>query len=310
MSIARDEEPRAAPRDERSAAGPDDAASEVPDDMASDVRALAAEWVAAGRAAWPALALDEARFAAEVMARLPGFATATAAERMAAGRAVHAADLWLTLACAAGDPAALRAFDQQYLAPLVGALGKLGLSADQRDEVAQELRERLLVADGGEPPRIAEFSGRAELRTWMRTAAVRAGIDLLRRRREVPLDDEDELEALPILGDDPEVQYLKEHYRTELRAAVAEALEALPARDRLLLKYHHVDRLGVERLGALYQVHHATAARWLHAARERLAAEVQQRLGQRLGMSPSELRSVARLVESQLDLSLRRLLAA
>jgi RNA polymerase sigma-70 factor (ECF subfamily) len=223
---------------------------------------------------------------------------------------LHAADLWLCQACAAGDAAALRAFDQQYLTPLVGALGKLGLSADQRDEVAQQLRERLLVAAGGEPPRIAEFSGRADLRTWVRTAAVRAGIDLLRRRREVALDDEDELEALPVGGDDPELSYLKEHYRGELRAAVAEALAQLPARDRLLLRYHHVDRLGVEKLGALYQVHHATAARWLHAARERLAVEVQRLLGQRLGMSRSELRSVARLVESQLDLSLRRLLAA
>ena len=271
--------------------------------MDDELRALAAEWVAAGRAAWPELSLDEGRFTAEVMKRLPE------AERLAAGRAVHAADLWLAQACAAGDPAALRAFDRQLLGVLGAALGKLGLVADQRDEVAQELRARLLVAQGGEPPRIAEFSGRADLRTWLRTAAVRAGIDLLRRRREVALDDEEEL-ALPVLGDDPEVQYLKEHYRAELKAAVAEGLAGLPPRQRLLLKYHHVDRLGVERLGALYQVHHATAARWLHAARERLAGEVQRRLGQKLGISPSELRSVARLVESQLDLSLRRLLAA
>lgn len=276
--------------------------------MDDELRALAAEWVAAGRAAWPELSLDEARFVDEVMKRLPE-AAGREAERLAAGRAVHAADLWLTQACAAGDPAALRAFDRQLLGVLGAALGKLGLAADQRDEVAQELRARLLVAQGGEPPRIAEFSGRADLRTWLRTAAVRAGIDLLRRRREVALDDEEEL-ALPVLGDDPEVQYLKEHYRAELKAAVADGLTGLPPRERLLLKYHHVDRLGVERLGALYQVHHATAARWLHAARERLAGEVQRLLGQRLGMSPSELRSVARLVESQLDLSVRRLLAA
>jgi RNA polymerase sigma-70 factor (ECF subfamily) len=285
-------------------------AGEAPDDAAASshasLQALAAEWAAAGRAAWPGLAVDEARFAAAALQRLPA---GSPVERLAAGRAVHAADLWLAQACAAGEPAALRAFDQQYLVPMVGALGKLGLSADQRDELAQELRARLLVAAGGEPPRIAEFSGRADLRNWVRTAAVRAGIDLLRRRREVALDDEDELEALPGLGDDPELQYLKEHYRAELRAAVAEALSRLTARERLLLKYHHVDRLGVARLGALYQVHHATAARWLHAARDKLADEAQRLLGARLGMSPSELRSVARLVESQLDLSLRRLLA-
>lgn len=262
---------------------------------------IAAEWLLAARAAWPTIQLDEQRFVAEVTARLPSEAGLDAA------RAVHAADLWLTIACAAGDPLAIASFDHHYLGSIAGALVQTGLRPDQIDEVKQELRKKLLVGDG-DGPRIAAFSGRADLRTWVRTAAVRAGIDLLRRQREVPLEDEEALAALPAVADDPELAYFKVHYRSELRAAITDAIAQLAPRDRLLLKYHYVDRLGVERLGVAFAVHHATAARWLIAAREALAVRAQRLLVERLGVTRSELRSIARLVESQLDLSVRRLL--
>src|SRR5439155_17675697 len=111
-----------------------------------------------------------------------------------------------------------------------------------------------------------DYSGRADLRMWIRTTAVRLAIDLLRRKRALPIDD-DELAALPALADDPEVAHLKDRYRDELRTAIGEAIGALEARDRLLLKYHYVDGLAIDRIGALYGVHRATAARWLGAAR-------------------------------------------
>jgi RNA polymerase sigma-70 factor (ECF subfamily) len=265
---------------------------------------VAAAWIAAGRAAWPGIEVEAAAFVAAVTARLPEDADAETAQE------VHAADLWLVVACAGGDAGAIAAFDAGYLQPLGGVLGRIGLDAEQVEDVKQELRRKLLVGDGdGDRPRIAEFSGRADLRTWMRTVAVRAGMDVMRRRRELPIDDEDELAALPAAIDDPELAYLKAHYRDELRDAIGAAIAALEPRDRLLLKCHYVDRLGVERLGAMFRVHHVTAARWLNAAREALATRTQRILVGRLGVSRSELRRIARLVESQLDVSMRRLLA-
>ena len=86
------------------------------------------------------------------------------------------------------------------------------------------------------------------------------------------------------------------------------AIRELEPRDRLLLKYHYLDGLTVDRIGALYTVHRATAARWIAAAREMLATRTQRILLEKLRVTPSELRSIARLVESQLDLSMRRLL--
>src|SRR5215831_21157369 len=102
-----------------------------------ELGAAIAAWIAAGRAAWPTVAVDEAAFVAHVAAR--------AGADLAA---VNAADLWLALACARGDAAACALFDERYLAPLRPVLAGTGLGADQIDEVKQELRRKLLVADG------------------------------------------------------------------------------------------------------------------------------------------------------------------
>jgi RNA polymerase sigma-70 factor (ECF subfamily) len=262
--------------------------------------AVRARWITYAHAAWPDVVLDEQAFVDGQLARLPPDASAEQA------LALHAADLWLATACGNGDPVALAHFNDRFVAALNGVLNALGLSGDQIDEVKQELRAKLLVSDG-EPPRILDFSGRADLRTWLRTTATRLAIDLLRRRGDLPADDE-ELAAMPALNDDPELAHLKDRYRGELAAAINEAAAGLSPRDRLLLKYHYVDGFTIDQIGPIYAIHRATAARWLGAARAALADATHALLGERLGLTGSQLRSIARLVESQLDLSIRRLL--
>jgi RNA polymerase sigma-70 factor (ECF subfamily) len=265
-----------------------------------ELAAVTAQWLVDAHAAWPDLAVDEAAFIARTAARLPPEATPEQA------LALHAADLWLAAACATGDAKALAHLEQAYLSTLDKLLASSGLAGDQIEDVKQELRRKLLVADAA-PPRILEYSGRSDLRLWLRTTAVRLGIDLLRRRNALPVDD-DELAAMPALADDPEIAHLKQRYRDELREAVTDAIASLEPRDRLLLKYHYVDGLSIDRIGALYGIHRSSAARWLGAARDALAERTHRLLGARVGVTASQLRSIARLVESQLDLSIRRLL--
>lgn len=265
-----------------------------------ELAAVTAKWLADARAAWPDIALDAAAFVAGVAARLADDATIEQAT------ALHAADLWIAAACAEGNAIAIAHFESRYMASLNGVLVAAKLDAYEIDEAKQEVRRKLLVADGG-PPRIADYSGRADLRTWIYTTAVRTGIDLLRKRRPVMVD-VDELAMLPALGEDPELELVKERYRDELRDAIGDATAQLSARERALLKYHYVDGASIDRIGAIYGVHRATAARWVGAAREVLAARVHSLLSTRLGVSASVLRSIARIVESQIDLSIRRLL--
>jgi len=60
-------------------------------------------------------------------------------------------------------------------------------------------------------------------------------------------------------------------------------------RERNLLRYQVLDRLGIDHIGALHGVHRVTAARWIAHARRALIEGVRRRLQDRLGCG---LRSV------------------
>jgi RNA polymerase sigma-70 factor (ECF subfamily) len=91
-------------------------------------------------------------------------------------------------------------------------------------------------------------------------------------------------------------------------AALERAFGVLEARDRNLLRLHHVDGLTLDRLGALFQVHRATVARWLAQARSRIFEEVESEVKRTLKLSPSEFQSMLGLVRSYLDASLSGLI--
>jgi len=76
-----------------------------------------------------------------------------------------------------------------------------------------------------------------------------------------------------------------------------------------VLRLHLLDGLNIDRIGQLHDVHRATAARWLASAREALAKDTQRILQARLQVSRSEFESLLRLVRSDLDVSLCRILA-
>ncbi len=99
----------------------------------------------------------------------------------------------------------------------------------------------------------------------------------------------------------PAQRHLRERYAAELGRAISDAMAALTARQRTLLRLAYVDGLSVDVLGRMYAVHRATAARWLAAAPEALFDESRLRVEAALDAG---LTSVIRLVQSQIDVSL------
>jgi len=170
----------------------------------------------------------------------------------------------------------------------------------------QSRRRGLFVGDETRAPRMADYGGRGDLRGWLRVTAVRAALKVLRKdKREVPLEEGALLEA-EATSADPEMAYVKELYRAQFRAAFQAALDSLEDREKALLKQHVVDGLSVDRLGDLHQVHRATAARWVAAAKEKLLERTREHFKQSVKMDDSECESVLRLVRSQLDGTIRR----
>jgi RNA polymerase sigma-70 factor (ECF subfamily) len=219
-------------------------------------------------------------------------------------------DLYAACACAGGDVKAIAAVESRYFPDIDAALGKMGLPSDRIGEVKQGLRKLLFVGEPETPPRIGEYRGTGDLRAWLRVTAMRAALKLLRKDgRETPASDDAILEARSS-ADDPELAYMKAAYRAAFRAAFQEALESLHSKERTLLKQQIVDGLGIDELGALYEVHRATAARWVASAREKLLSRTRRTFMLRARISSDECESIMRLVRSQLDVSLHRRLSA
>lgn len=218
-----------------------------------------------------------------------------------------ARDLLLACACARGEPKALQRFEAECLARLGTRMGSLRLNAQELDEIKQNLRQRLLVSSSG-PPRITQYSGRSRLCSWVRVVAVREGLNHLRRKGPELLDEDAMLERV-IAGPDPELEHLKRYYRSQFSAAFKAAMDALSAKERNLLRHCILDRMTCEQIGALHGVHTATASRWLTKLKVLLLSRTRKNLRRTLDVSPADLDSILRLIESRLDVSFSQLVA-
>jgi RNA polymerase sigma-70 factor (ECF subfamily) len=280
------------------------AAAESPDVL----RALG-DLVARGAAAWPALPLDGSALVAQAARYLPStLSTADLAKDLLA---LHAGDLHLACACALGSPAAMLAFERDVLAAgwLRAALTRIDSSPHFSDEVRQSVLEKLLLARAGAPPRIGQYSGRWPLTTWLRTIAVRAAVDLRRSGGAANVPSADERAAEQLTGpDNPELRYLKLRYGKELQEALGAAFATLDDEQANLLRLQLVDGLRTSQIAALFRVDRATIKRRLAACRDHLLAQTSALLREQLHLSPAEFVSLAGLVQSQLHLSLTRLL--
>ena len=258
--------------------------------------------VSTARARYPGIKVPDASYVRHLAARLdPELPVETALAEL------RTEDLLLACGCAAGDRAAIALMESECIRGARGALGKRAIPSEIAEEANQNVRERLLVGDG--TPKVLEYDGRGDLKSWVRVVVVREAIYLSKRgKKEVPLSFD--LLALPASQDDPEVAYFKAHYRAEYKEAFEAAVEELTSRERALLRQQVVLGMSVDEIGVVYQVHRATAARWVQAARDELLAKARLQLAIRLNLPRAEIESIVRLIESQLVMSMGRLLKA
>lgn len=244
------------------------------------------ELYAQGAQAWPAFQVARERFV-----------------DAAGDREVVAEDLYLALACADGNEAAIAAFRDAHVPALRQALGKLGgMSSATIDEVVQRVLVIVFVGEAG-PPQITTYTGRGSLRSWIRTIGIRTGRRQLGLEADVASDD-----ALPdIAASDPELELLRERYRDQVKQAFAAAFAELADRERNVLRQYHIDGLTIDQLATLYQVNRATTARWVAGARLSVITRTRQHLVGRYGIAATEVDSIIRLVRSQIDVSVREI---
>lgn len=255
----------------------------------------------AGRAAWPELRLADDEILRHLAERLP-----EGSDMLGALDGIHPADLHLACSCVLGRPRALETFERHCFAALPAVLSRFSGNSEFHDEVKQAVRERLFVCKPGGKPRIEDYSGRGSLAGWVRVVAVRLAVDLLRQRGKQPTAVEDDVLQTLATEADAELRMLAERYREEVKTAFRESFAALSAAERNLLRLHHLDGLTIDDLAAMKRLHRSTVARRIARCCELVAANTHRILVERLGIAPSQVDSVMRLVRSQLDLSLDR----
>lgn len=215
---------------------------------------------------------------------------------------LHAASLYLALACAQGVPDAIAAFEAAHGAQIDAALRAMRVDEGLAQDAGNELRARLFLVADGARSKLLGYSGRGDLGAWLRTAATRVALDMMRGRREIPVGQGVLDEAIP--SADPALEQLKAQYRDEFRRAFAAAAAALSARERTLLRYRYLDELNIDEIAKLYGSHRATVARWLVSIRDSLFEGTRNELVGALGVGTVEVDSILRLIDSQLDASM------
>jgi RNA polymerase sigma-70 factor (ECF subfamily) len=277
----------------------DELTKQLPDNVSIERAAAAVERIAAaGRTSWPGVELSEQAIAERLAARLRDDPEAPLED-------VRDADLYLAFALAAGDAAALRAFEATLVPQIDLALRRLRLGAGTADEVKQALRVELLT---GPDAKIGDYAGRGELAAWLRISATRKALKLTRRADREETLDEILLDHWPDAAPNPEREHLHNTYAEQLKRAIREAFAGLEVRQRNLLRQHLLDELTIDDLAGLYRVHRSTCARWLADARADLSRQTRKRLVAALGTPNDQLESLLRFVDSDIELSISRIL--
>ena len=278
-----------------------DLASSLPPGVPVDrVDGAIARIASAGRAAWPAVALSDDAIATRLVARVADDPEMHLEE-------LRDGDLYLAFALADGDPHAVRAFEQALVPQIDVALRRLRLAGGTADEVKQALRVELLA---GPDAKIADYAGRGDLAAWLRISATRKALKITKRADREESLDEILLDHWPgsTPSPDPALTHMRSTYTSQLKNAIREAFAALEVRQRNLLRQHILDELTIDDLARLYRVHRATCARWLADARADLGKQTRKRLIHALGTPSDELESLLRFLDSDIELSISRIL--
>jgi RNA polymerase sigma-70 factor (ECF subfamily) len=249
----------------------------------------------AGGAAWPdfQLTLDD----------LQGYAATTA---LADSALQNAPDVVLVCGCLKGIAAAVSALDRTIRENVPMFLKRIDRDPEFASDICQRLQERLLR---GQPPRLATYNGSGPLMNWLRVMTVRLGVDVKRAQPPVAsMLAESFADNMATETAGPELQALKARYGQSLLDAVSHGLKALPRRQRAVLRLYLLANLTTDEIGKMYDAHRSTVARWIASAERSIFDFVKAEFREKWGLETRDVASLARLVRSQLPLSLEDVL--
>ena len=203
---------------------------------------------------------------------------------------LHLEDLALAVACAEGHDAAWEHFVREYRPILYRSADAIDPAGGAR-ELADSLYADLYgVNDRGDERRslFRYYHGRSGLATWLRAVLAQRHVDRLRTHSRVePLPDEETPSAVAASQAPPDPD--RPRLLNVIKAALANAVARLSARDRLRLACYYAQELTLAEIGRLTREHEATVSRHLTRTRRALREEMERQLRDEIRLSGAEI---------------------
>jgi RNA polymerase sigma-70 factor (ECF subfamily) len=256
---------------------------------------------ARGRDAYPKLCVSEDAFG-RCLARSMGDRPIQSLDSLAIE------DLYLVCACLERARGAVDAFETAYAKVIRRAVSRIVPAGEDRADAEQRVRQHLLVGAAGGEPALAKYPGRAPLAKWIPVVAIRMAISLNRSETaERKLRHKAAAEAMEA---SPEDLLMRAELRSAIEPAVAEALDRLTKRDRLILRLYLVGGMSLSAIGVTLGLSQQAVSKRLANARKELLEDIRTDVARRLNITATELSSVMRFVASQLDVNVSRALGS
>lgn len=236
---------------------------------------------------------------------------------------MQADDLCLIVACERGDEKAWTDLVERFTATVRSAARSASSNEDAAEDLAQSIWAELYGLrtrkDGMPASKLAYYSGRGSLAGWLRAVVAQLAVDTFRKQsRLVQTEEDTDLERLarvaegqPIVAGipTPEESISNRFAQTDLQQALHQALQELPAEDRLLVKLYYFDNRRLREAGAVLGVHEATASRRLTRIQTELRKRVTKILVDDRGWTQAETERSFAEIAQHLDTDLESILS-
>ena len=225
---------------------------------------------------------------------------------------LHAEDLALACACAAGHAAAWEHFVLEFRPVLyrsADAIDPTGGARELADSLYADLYG-LTEREGARQSLFRYFHGRSSLATWLRAVLAQRHVDRLRagRRMEpMPEPEAPSARAAPAAWSNPE----RTRYVALVRQGLGRALAGLEARDRLRISCYYGQEMTLAQIGRLLGEHEATVSRNLARTRKAIRQDVEQYLRAEAGLTDAAVEECFQsVVDDAGPIDLNEMLAA
>jgi len=262
--------------------------------------------ISEAQSVWPDIGGSDVCFAAYLGSRIPDDT-----DPVDALSRLKITDLYLAWGCVEGDNAALTAFSVQFDEMVEGAVRRFARQGFDVEDAKQDVLRHILFPTKSRAAAIGLYAGHGSLSGYLGVTVVREVLRMIKALdRQAPMQGQDLAIELADVSDDPELRVLKNRYRSEFKDAFQQAFASLGAAERNLLRYYYVSELTLMQIASISGVKHNTISRQLAKIRSTLLDNTRAHLMANAGIRKTQFQSIVRLVQSQLHVSMCRMLSS